>query len=65
MTTRHIGLHFKPDSTKGFQCYCDADFAGYWNKQFAMTDTSTAKPKSGWIVFYAGCPIIWATKLYF
>ena len=26
--THHFGLCFKPDPSKGFQCYCDADFAG-------------------------------------
>eukprot|EP00804_Cyclotella_cryptica_P013566 CCRYP_012925-RB/>CCRYP_012925-RB protein AED:0.26 eAED:0.26 QI:0/-1/0/1/-1/0/1/0/216 len=61
--TRHIGLRFNPDASKGFQCYCDADFAGNWNKEFAETDPSTAKSRSGWIVFYAACPVIWASKL--
>ena len=61
--TCHIKLHFKPDPTKGFQCYCDTDFAGNWNKEFAATDPSTAKSSHGWIVFYASCPIIWASKL--
>ena len=60
--TRHLGLHFKPDPRKGFQCYCNADFAGNWNKPFAATDPNTAKSRSGWIVFYAGFPIIWASK---
>jgi hypothetical protein len=61
--TRHIGLHFKPDASKGFQCYCNADFAGNWNKELAETDPSTAKSRSGWVVFYAACPVIWASKL--
>ena len=61
--TCHIGLRFKPDPSKGFQCYFDADFAGNWNKDFVATDPSTAKSRSGWIVFYAACPIIWASKL--
>ncbi|KAL7487419.1 hypothetical protein ACHAW6_013020, partial [Cyclotella cf. meneghiniana] len=26
--THHIGLRFKPDASKGFQCYCDMDFVG-------------------------------------
>jgi hypothetical protein len=61
--THHIGLSFKPDPSKGFQCYCNADFAGNWNKEFAAADPNTAKPRSGWVAFYAACPIIWASKL--
>ena len=61
--TRDLGLHFKPDPTKGFECYCDADFSGLWNKAFAPVDPSTSKSRSGWIIFYAGCPISWASKL--
>eukprot|EP00804_Cyclotella_cryptica_P014080 CCRYP_021204-RA/>CCRYP_021204-RA protein AED:0.29 eAED:0.29 QI:0/0/0/1/0/0/2/0/118 len=61
--TRHIGLCFKPDAFKGFQCYCNADFAGNWNNEFAETDPSTAKSRRGWVVFYAACPVIWASKL--
>ncbi len=58
-----MGTHFKPDRDKGFKCYCDADFSGNWNKHLAPFDPSTAKSQSGWIIFYAGCPVIWASKL--
>jgi hypothetical protein len=61
--TRDYGLKFKPDPGKGFKCYCDADFSGNWNKSFAQVDPSTAKSRSGWIVFYAACPVCWASKL--
>jgi hypothetical protein len=61
--TRNLGLKFKPDPKKGFECYCDADFSGNWNREFAPTDPSTAKSQSGWIIFYAGCPVSWASKL--
>jgi hypothetical protein len=61
--TRNLGLHFKPDPSIGFECYCNADFSGLWNKTFASVDPSTAKSRSGWIIFYAGCPITWASKL--
>jgi hypothetical protein len=57
-------LHrFKPDSKKGLECYCDADFSRNWNKEFIPIDPSTAKSQSGWIIFYAGCLISWASKL--
>jgi hypothetical protein len=61
--TCDLGLHFKPDSNKGFECYCDADFSGLWNKAFASVDPSSSKSQSGWNIFYAGCPISWASKL--
>jgi hypothetical protein len=61
--TRDIGIKFTPNPTKGFKCYCDSDFSGLWNKEFAPVDPSTAKSRSGWIIFYAGCPISWASKL--
>jgi hypothetical protein len=60
---RNLGLKFKPDSKKGFECYCDAEFSGNWNREFAPVNPSTAKSPSGWIIFYAECPISWASKL--
>jgi hypothetical protein len=61
--TQDQGLKFKPDPKKGFECYCDADLSGNWNREFAPVDPSTAKSRSGWIIFYAGCPVSWASKL--
>jgi len=61
--TRYVGLKFTPDPSKGFECYCDADFSGNWNHHLAPTDPATAKSRSGWVIYYAGCPIIWASKL--
>ena len=61
--TRDVGLKFKPNPSKGFDCYCDADFSGNWNHLFAATDPSTSKSRSGWVIFYASCPIMWASKL--
>ncbi len=60
---RDLGLKFKPDPTKGFECYCDADFSGNWNREYAPVDPSTAKSLSEWIIFCTGCPVSWASKL--
>ncbi len=61
--TCDLGTQFKPDQDKGFECYCDANFSGNWNKHLTPYDPSTAKSCNGWIVFYAGCLVIWASKL--
>jgi hypothetical protein len=59
--TGDLGLKFKPDPKKGFECYCDADFSRKWNREFAPVDPSTTKSQSGWIIFYAGYLISWAS----
>ena len=37
--------------------------AGNWNINTAEHDASTEKSRLGYIVLYAGCPIIWSSKL--
>jgi len=61
--TRSEGIILKPDKLKSIEVYADADFAGNWNINTAEHDASTAKSRSGYIVLYAGCPIIWSSKL--
>ncbi len=63
MKSRDLGIRFKPNSSKGFKCYCNADFSGLWNKTQAPDNPSTAKSQSSWIIFYVGCPVSWASKL--
>ena len=46
-----------------FDVYADADFCGLWNKETAMEDPSTAKSRTGYVILYANCPIVWASKL--
>ena len=64
LKTHHLGLKFAPNQTKGFECFVKADFCENWDKKFALSDHSTSKPWSGWIIFYAYCPVSWASKLH-
>ncbi|KAL7460275.1 hypothetical protein ACHAXS_000738 [Conticribra weissflogii] len=41
--TKNLGLKFKPNPKQGFDCFCDEDFSGNWNKLLATMDPSTDK----------------------
>ena len=62
MTTRENGLILKPND-HSFDCYVDADFQGGWDIETATEDSTTAKSRTAYIVMYAGCPIVWASKM--
>jgi hypothetical protein len=51
-----------PDSSKGIQCFVDADFANGWNAS-DCEEPSSVYSLTGYVVLYAGCPIIWVSKL--
>jgi hypothetical protein len=61
-STQDKGLILNPDLSKGFECYVDADWAGNWHKDYA-DDPSTALSRTGYVITYAGCPVVWASKL--
>ena len=61
--TRDKGIMMKPDHTKSFECWVDADFAGNWYEPGATKDPMNAKSWSGWVIMYVGCPITWSSKL--
>jgi hypothetical protein len=64
MATKDKGLILRPDLKKSFEVHVDCDFAGNWVKeQDAMNDPSTAKSRTGYIISYGGCPVVWASKL--
>jgi hypothetical protein len=63
MATKGKGLILKADTSKSFEVHVDCDFAGTWVKEDAMNDPSTAKSRTGFIISYGGCPVIWASRL--
>jgi hypothetical protein len=62
IATRDKGLIFNPKD-QSFDCHVDADFAGAWDKEEALEDPDTARSRSGFIISYANCHIIWTSKL--
>ena len=60
--TSDKGIIFRPDTTKGLECFVDADFAGGWNKADA-DDASSVMSRTGYVLMYAGCPLTWCSKL--
>ena len=61
--TRSEGIILHADPTQSLKVYVDADFAGSYQRMTAIDDPSTAKSRTGYIVQYCGCPIIWVSKL--
>lgn len=57
LRTKDQGLILRPDRTQGLECYVDADWAGSWQHR-SCTDPMSAKSRTGYIILYAGCPII-------
>jgi hypothetical protein len=60
--TKDKGLILNPRD-HSFECYVDADFVGNWDRVNADVDPSTAKSRTGYVITYGGCPMVWASKL--
>ena len=61
--TANKGCIMKPDQSHGLEVYVDADFAGNWDKEGAGEDIDTARSRHGYIIRYAGVPIMWLSQL--
>ena len=62
LATRDKGLIFKP-SGNSFDVYVDSGFSGNWDQEGAPDDPDTARSRTGYVIEYAGCPIVWVSKL--
>jgi hypothetical protein len=52
----------KPMLDKDLEVFVDASFCGDWDPKEAATDR-TARSRNGYIVKYAGCPLLWKSQL--
>jgi hypothetical protein len=61
--TQDKGLIIDPKPDHSFHCYVDSDFCGLWHKKAARDNPMTSKSRTGYIITYAGCPIVWGSKI--
>ena len=62
METKDEGIYLEKNDNS-FECWADADYSGLWNKDTAKYNLSTAKSRTGYVIWYTGCPIVWKSKL--
>ena len=60
--TKQYGMIYKPDKTKSIDTFVDASFAGEWNTAWS-DEPSSVMSRTGYIILFANCPIIWSSKL--
>lgn len=63
--TKDRGIIMRPDDTRSFECYADADFCGQYDPyaEDKDVDAQSARSRTGFVITYAGCPILWASKM--
>ncbi len=62
LANKERGIVLQPQQ-ETFDCWVDASHAGKWSKMNAASDPTTAKSRTGYVIMFAGCPLIWASKL--
>ena len=56
------GIHYRPDSSRGLECFVDTDFAGGWSSGDHLNPECVLS-RTGFVILYAGCPLMWSSKL--
>jgi hypothetical protein len=60
--TADKGLVLNPKN-HSFEVYVDADFGGLWDKHNDESKPVSSKSRTGFVVMYGGCPVIWMSSL--
>ena len=61
--TRVQGIMLVPEFSKSFKVYSDANFCENWHIPTAGNYPSPANPRTGYVILYVSCLIIWCSKL--
>ena len=56
------GVIYTIDNIKGLEVYVDSDFADGWDSDDS-SNSDNVLSRTGFFIFYTGCPIIWSSKL--
>ena len=62
LDSKDKGIMFRPDLSRGLECFVDADFAGGW-KNGDHDCPESVLSRTGFVIMYAGCPITWVSKM--
>ena len=60
--TSSLGMVIKPTRELTINAYPDADFAGMYGHE-KPTDPACAKSRPGFVIVFAGVPVLWQSKL--
>ena len=60
--TKDNVLVFNPSKKRVVDFYADADFAGLWGHEDPQ-DPICARSRTGFVVTFANCPLLWVSKL--
>jgi hypothetical protein len=60
---KDAGIIYDPKWDQSIEVYADADLCSSWNEAMAPQDIRTTKSRTGYIVNFADCPIVWTSKL--
>jgi len=55
-------LNPKQSDELDIDCFVDSDFAGLWGSE-DPEDPTSVRSRTGFIIYVAGCPVIWSSKL--
>jgi Reverse transcriptase (RNA-dependent DNA polymerase) len=61
--TRDKGTIMQPMTNKDLEVFVDASFCGDWDPKEAAADRDTARSRHGYVINYAGCPLLWKSQL--
>jgi len=62
LSTQDKGLILTPSTSLSLYMHVDADFAGWWHREFSELRDSVLS-RSSYVISFCGCPVVWASKL--